>query len=148
MKMRPQLTTCLAGALLLLSTSLSSAEENGPLPGISDAVTNTECTACHMAYTPSFLPKRSWHAIMSDLGNHFGEDASLDAETTKHISDYLEANAADTGGNTPGIMRGLASSDTPMRISELPIIVAIHREVGSRWRKKVGSMSRCTACHQ
>ncbi len=141
-------STCLAAALLLSALPAAMAEEGVQLPPIADKVTRTECSACHMAYPAVLLPKRSWHAIMSDLSNHFGEDASLDAKTEQHIRAYLEANAADTGGRLPAISRGLSPSDTPLRISELPIIRSIHEEVGSRWRKRVGSMGKCNACHR
>ena len=142
--------TSLAAAALLMGFALHAAraEEGVRLRPVEDPVTREECSACHMAYPASLLPARSWRALMSDLGNHFGEDASLDAKTAEHIRKWLEANAADTGGHLPGLMQGMSPGMTPLRISEVPIIRRIHGEVGSRWRKKVGSMARCNACHR
>ena len=58
-----------------------------------------ECGACHWAYAPEFLPARSWQAITSNLSDHFGEDASLDPDTTGKIADYLIAHSADAPGS-------------------------------------------------
>ncbi len=148
MNFRTLLGAALAGALMTMAGPGVNAEEGVRLPAIKDALAKQECSACHMAYPASLLPSRSWRAILSDLGNHFGEDASLDPKAEKQISDYLAANAADTGGKLAGIMRGLKPADTPLRISELPIMRRIHDEVGSRWRKRVGSMGKCNACHR
>ena len=49
-----------------------------------------ECGACHLAYPPRFLPAESWREMMSGLDKHFGSDASLDAETAREISIFLE----------------------------------------------------------
>lgn len=111
---------------------------------VTDKTTAAECSACHMAYPPAFLPKRSWQKIMSDLANHFGEDASLDASTARHIEKYLVANS-------PRDIRGVKSGETPMRITELRWFAHEH---GRRTRKRaetnpnIGSLSNCTACHR
>ena len=137
---------CLA---LLAATAPGRAEEGAYFPPVTDKLTYQECSACHMAYPASLLPARSWRALLSDLGNHFGEDASLDAKTTEHIRKWLEANAADTGGRRPVMLRGLAPDTTPLRISQLPIMVRVHNyEVSRRMREKAGSMARCNACHR
>ncbi len=141
--------TSLTIAALLAGFAVHGLQAEGVrLAPVDDPVTKSECSACHMAYPASLLPARSWKALMSDLGNHFGEDASLDPKTADHIRAWLMANAADTGGNLPGLMQGMPQNMTPLRISEVPIIKRIHDEVGSRWRKKVGSMARCNACHR
>jgi len=137
-------------AVVVISMARAGMSEEGvQLRPVTDELTRKECSACHMPYPAALLPRRSWHAILSDLGNHFGEDASLDPKSEAEIRKWLEANAADTGGHLPGALRGLSPDVTPLRISELPIIKRIHRyEVGARWRKKVGSMGRCDACHR
>ena len=108
-----------------------------------------ECGACHMAYPPGLLPARSWTAIMETLASHFGEDASLDAASAQAIGDYLLANAADAGGNGGGVLRGLAKSDTPLRITDLPFWIRAHNEVSAAAFKRanVKSKSNCVACH-
>ncbi|WP_428548847.1 diheme cytochrome c [Profundibacter sp.] len=110
-----------------------------------------ECSDCHMAFPAQLMPKRSWHLITSTLDNHFGEDASLDPDVTKKIQAYLEANAADTGGRTRGALRGIKDSETPVRITEMPWWVGIHKyEVRPSAFKdpRVRSKSNCMACHR
>ena len=97
-----------------------------------------ECGACHFAFPARFLPARSWQKIMTGLGDHFGEDASLDDATVQRLTDYLSNNA--------GRYRG---RDTPIRITELRWFVHEHNEEVSAWsRKKAGHMSNCMACHR
>ena len=45
---------------------------------------------------PTLLPKKSWEVMMSDLENHFGDDASIDDESNKNILAYLVKNSAET----------------------------------------------------
>ncbi len=133
-------------ALAVMAVALSTA-----LPAmaaspwvVANNTTKTECSACHMAYAPGFLPKRSWRAIMSDLSNHFGEDASLDDAARTEISNYLVSQA-------PRDIRGLAASATPLRITELPWYTRIH---GPRFvayaqsHPSIGTLSNCTGCHR
>ena len=118
---------------------------------VTDPVVREECGSCHMAFAPSMLPASSWKRMMADLGNHFGDDASVDAQTAARISRYLVANAADTGGRQYGgkLLRGVALDKAPLRITELPKWVREHHEVSAReWRHKdVRSKANCVACH-
>ena len=71
---------------------------------------------------------------MGDLSNHFGEDASLDEATRKHVEDYLVANSPSGVG--------------PLRISETRWFVSEHRgEVSPSKLQKAKSWSNCKACH-
>jgi len=111
---------------------------------VENDLTKEECSACHMAYAPGFLPKRSWRAIMDNLTNHFGEDASLDDTARAEISNYLV-------GVAPRDIRGLSSIAVPLRITELPWY---QHEHGSRARayaqshRDIGTLSNCTGCHR
>ena len=111
---------------------------------------NTECGACHMAYPPVLLPARSWQAITANLADHFGEDASLDPETTQKISEYLVANAAETNGQAQAILRGVAPDQVPLRITEMLWWRRAHHEVpdAAFTRPEVVSKSNCLACHR
>lgn len=120
-------------------------------PPVEDKVAQKECSACHMAYSASFLPARSWQAIMAGLEDHFGENASLDEATTKHITDYFVANAADTGSRSSRVLRGLETKDAPLRISETPWWIRRHRgEVSASAYEdpRVRSKANCIACHR
>jgi mono/diheme cytochrome c family protein len=126
-------------------------EEGEYFPPVTDKVALKECSACHMAYSPSFLPRRSWEAIMAGLEDHFGENASLDEATTKQITDYFVANAADAGGRSSRVLRRLGTRDTPLRISETPWWTRRHdREVrpGAYKDPRVRSKANCVACHR
>lgn len=128
---------------LLATPAFAEGERMAP---IADATTKTECSACHIAYPAGFLPAASWKAIMGDLSNHFGEDASLSPEATKQIEDYLVAHAADAGGRS---WRGLDPANPPLRITDLAWFKREHsREVSARAKAKAGSMSNCAACHR
>ena len=118
---------------------------------VTDPVVSEECGSCHMAFAPSMLPASSWKRMMANLDNHFGDDASVDAQTAARISRYLVANAADAGGRQYAgkMLRGVALDNAPLRITELPKWVSEHREVSAReWRhKEVRSKANCVACH-
>ena len=108
-----------------------------------------ECGACHIAFPPGFLPKRSWQAIIDGLAKHFDEDASLDEATTKAIRDYLLANAADSRDPRSPVVGGIRPDDAPLRITETPFWKRIHHEVNPAVfdRPDIKSAANCLACH-
>ena len=99
---------------------------------INDPITAKECAECHQAYGAEALPQGSWRLIMGDLANHFGEDASLDEATRKHIENYLLTNSP--------------AGDGPLRISETRWFVSEHRGE-AKLGGKAKSWSDCKACH-
>jgi hypothetical protein len=109
-----------------------------------------ECGACHWAFLPALLPARSWVAITRDLGHHFGEDASLDDATVQQIQGFLVENAADAPGSDHSFMRGLTSTDVPLRITDTPLWNAIHGEIdpSAFSSSRVKTKSNCMGCHQ
>jgi len=134
-----------------LSFAALTATAQGAMAESGRKAFERECSDCHMAFPAQLMPKRSWHLITSTLDNHFGEDASLDPDVTKNIQAYLEANAADTGGRSPGVLRGIKDGETPARITEMPWWVRIHKyEVRPSAFKdpRVRSKSNCMACHR
>ena len=140
----------LAGAAmaLLLSTASQADERYSP---IQDQLVTEECGACHMAFQPQMLPRKSWRKIMGGLSDHFGEDASLDPKTADRIKKYHMDNAADSGWMSGKFMRGLSKSSAPLRITETPYWVREHNhEVPPRaWSNpKVKSKAYCLACHK
>ena len=146
----------LALGLLVLGFSaivLGRAQAGGShfYPPVADPVVKEECGSCHLAFAPSMLPANSWKRMMADLKNHFGDDASVDANTAKTITDYLVANAADTGGRrySDKLMSGMTATNAPLRITELPRWTKEHRKVPDwEWKHKdVRTKSNCTACH-
>lgn len=111
-----------------------------------------ECGACHVPFPPDLLPARSWNRLTGNLADHFGEDASIDADTRALISGWLDSQAADTGGTRRGrwVMRGVGQGQAPLRITETRTWVRAHDEVSPwRWRSdEVKSKANCLACHR
>lgn len=98
---------------------------------INDQITVTECSDCHQPYGADALPQGSWRRMMGDLSNHFGEDASLDEQTRRHIENYLVSNAP--------------SGDGPLRITEQPWFSGEHR--GEARLRRGQSWADCASCH-
>ena len=119
---------------------------------VYSATYKEECASCHMAYPPGLLPARSWKKVMAGLETHFGDNAELDGESFKNISEFLLTNSADDSRyrRSRKIMRSLNFNDTPIRISETPYIKYKHEEIPDkliRLNKKVNSLANCNACH-
>ena len=150
-KMKKQLHSNFAylglAAALCISSIAAADEYYTPVP--KDSVTYNECSACHLAYSPEMLPKASWEKIMSNLQDHFGEDASLDAKTQDDISRYLTGHAADNGWFGNKFTRNLDNNTIITRITETPYWKREHRRFSDdTWSStKVKSKSNCTACH-
>lgn len=98
-----------------------------------------ECSACHVAYKPRYLPTESWAEILSNLSDHFGEDASLDQRTVSAIEDYMANNS-----------RPSKRESNPLRITESRWWKRQHSEGEVSYMKRsrgVKTMSNCLACH-
>jgi hypothetical protein len=139
-------------AIVAAAASGSAAGGEGRIAPVGDATVAQECSACHMAFPPALLPKRSWTAIMQNLGDHFGENAELDPDATRRIADYLTANAADGGGANSRVLRGLPAAAAPLRITELPWWRQKHDRKGrvapaTLKRRGAKLESDCVACH-
>ena len=120
---------------------------------VNNAEYESECGSCHFAYQPGLLPSRSWEKLMEGLDHHFGENSALDAVVIQRITRYLTDNAADDANTwlSKRIMSSIRMSDTPLRISKLPMIAHEHDEIPVRLYRDnpdVGSMSNCSACHR
>ncbi len=131
------IVTATAFAMLVLPANAKHKDR-----GVKDELTKTECGACHMPFQPRFLPAISWTTMMSDLANHFGEDASLDEESRLKIQAYLVENARKKE------FKKVKDGVQPLRITEIRWFVREHRgEVSKRAMEKAGTMSNCAACH-
>lgn len=118
----------------------SRGDDDDRVPPVTDPLTRQECGACHMPFPAALMPAASWQAVMGDLSNHFGEDASLPPAKVTAITDYLTRNAG----------RGSLSTGAPLtRISEQGWWIREHRnEVSPRQWEQVGSKANCKACHK
>ena len=139
----------LLAALLGMSTAQAAPVESE----IKQSTYKAECASCHMAYPAWLLPARSWQKIMTNLDNHFGDDASLDPATLKTLTDYLLENSVENSGvrRADKMLRYLPQDTIPIRISKLPYIRHEHDEIPNRYIEAnpgVKSLSNCAACHQ
>ena len=119
---------------------------------VNNPVYKEECASCHMAYQPGLLPKASWQKMMQNLENHFDDNAELDADVHKSITEYLLANSADQSDyrRSRKIMNSLAAGSAPLRVTETPYFIRKHDEIPRRMvtgNKQVNSFSNCNACH-
>jgi len=120
---------------------------------VTNALYKDECGSCHFAYQPGLLPERSWKEIMRNLADHFGDNAELSSGSYQQINAYLSENSADRSNDrrSKKIMRSIPPMSTPLRITDTAYIKHKHDEIPSRYisgNNKVGSLSRCDACHQ
>jgi cytochrome b len=109
-----------------------------------------ECKSCHTLYPPYLLPKNSWEIIMSDLENHFGDDASLDKEDALSIKDYLLKHSAEnsTKESAYTIVKSIKDADT-IEITKTSYWKKRHTELQDEisTNPKVLKASNCKACH-
>ena len=142
-----------ASVVMLNITAASAAER--PYT-VADEVTRKECGDCHMVFPPSRLTGNAWKKIMATLGDHFGEDASLDAATAKHIEAYLVSKSLDAKGGIRTEMRLKAWAKKgvvdPLRITETPEWTRHHTQKAN-YRKMAEDVgykrgANCIKCHK
>ncbi|WP_415396958.1 cytochrome b/b6 domain-containing protein [Sulfurimonas sp. CS5] len=110
-----------------------------------------ECISCHTLYPPHLLPKKSWIAMMDNLQNHFGDDASLNEKDTNSIKEYLVKNSSEDSTKEASfkILKSMEGNAT-LAITETPYWKKRHKEIDKNLfkLKKVGNISNCKACHK
>jgi cytochrome b len=109
-----------------------------------------ECGACHYAFHPSLLPAASWAGLMVSLGEHFGEDASLDGPTARSLAAWLVDNAAETFDTESANRFRVVAPEDPYRVSSAPYWVRKHASLSPEvfTRQSVRSKVNCHACHR
>lgn len=148
--MKIRLTGCVFLLSLLIVTSIQA---KSLVPGDARSLYKEECSGCHIAYPAWLLPARSWNRIMTNLNNHFGDNASLDAESRNILNQYLQKNSVDNSNkhHANRIKRSIKPGSIPTRITELRYFKREHRVIPSRLVKanpRVKSLSNCESCHQ
>lgn len=151
MPIRPLVSAAVVLAVSAVALAGARAGGNHFYAPVSEKTTADECGSCHLAFPPSMLPAASWKKMMGELDRHFGEDASIDADTGALITRYLTANAGDASGirYSAKLLRDVAPGAAPQRITELPKWKREHREISAaEWADpKVVSKANCAACH-
>ena len=109
-----------------------------------------ECASCHTLYPPSLLPERSWRAMMADLENHFGDDASIDEADNASILAYLVANSAErsTAEASVKILQSIPNQAI-IAVTETPFWKRTHRNIAKEVfdHSQIKSRANCKACH-
>ena len=116
-----------------------------------NALWRDECGSCHLPFYPSLLPSRSWARLLSERDKHFGTDLGLDESTRVALLTFLTAQAAERHLTEAGVKidGSLASSETPLRITQTPYWIKKHKDIRETdWlAPKVKSKANCDACH-
>jgi len=123
--------------------------KNEPLP--TNAVWQTECGECHLAFHPTLLPARSWELMMKKQGEHFDEDLDYDESTIDEILTFMKNNSSESGLTEVAhkINESIPATATPQRITETRHWKRKHREIDEKYWKAdlVKSKTNCAACH-
>lgn len=110
-----------------------------------------ECGGCHLAYHPSLLPVRAWHALLAQQADHFGEDLVLDADVIASLQAFALAHAAEQGESEAAmkIAASTVAADSPLRITETEYWRRKHADiVETAWKTaSVHGKGDCGACH-
>ena len=130
----------LAALCAALLTSLAQAD-GVPMPRTALPKYTQECGSCHMAFPPGMLPGASWQRIMTGLDRHYGTDASMDADSARQISGWLQANA--------GTYKRVREAPAQDRITLAQWFKRKHDEVAPEVfrRASIKTPANCTACH-
>lgn len=125
-----------------------------PAFGVPDQPLNAayvkECGSCHTPHHPSVAPASTWVAVMADLEQHFGENASLDPSTTASLTSYVTANSAERWDTWAANRFRAASATAPLRITETQGWKRTHRHVPEKLFETpaVSGKLNCSKCHQ
>jgi len=130
-----QISASLSGLTLTTLALAGGGSATGLLP-----MAEQECSSCHIAFRPNFLPKASWQKVMGSLDQHYGVDASLPEADRQAIADWLDTVALDVGeappDNRPTKAFWFTRQHNPKKIRP---------EVWQR--ASVKSPANCEACH-
>ena len=127
------------GLALLGTGGLALADDGGSRITLHPKM-EQECSACHIAYRPNFLPTSSWKQVMGSLDKHYGADASLAPADQKEISDWIIANSKEQGEAPPE--NRITKSFWFTRKHGTNHVKAVVWQ-----RASVKSKSNCQACH-
>ncbi|MCF6301916.1 MAG: cytochrome b/b6 domain-containing protein [Devosiaceae bacterium] len=110
----------------------------------------SECGDCHEVYHPSLLPRSSWEILMDELDDHFGEDASLGAETTAQITEHLKTYAAEAWDTEAANLLRAVDPQKPTQITASPFWKQNHQGIAEVVfeTKPVNGEANCQACHK
>jgi len=141
--------------LLLLTAAVHQIVALSPRPALGvpagplDPTYAQECGSCHMAYPPSLAPSARWIAILVNLPDHFGEDASLKPDVAAQIRAYLTMNAAEKWDTRAAHELQGSNPLDPLRLTATPFWIRMHQGIPESVFKSraVGAKGACEKCH-
>jgi cytochrome b len=152
-KARTILATLAVALVLALAARTVAALSARPALGVPagplDSIYAQECGSCHMAYPPSLAPSSRWIAILANLSDHFGEDASLEPDVAAQIRAYLTMNSAEKWDTRAAHEFARVDPKDPLRLTATPFWMHMHRRIPESVfsSKTVGAKSACDKCH-
>lgn len=150
---RGVLATTVIGVLAITLFASNTLLSDRPVPNLPvspiDPLVEAECGACHGAFHPSLLPAAEWTALMATLSDHFGEDASLDSETTSNIEAWLTAHSAETADTWPARALSQTTPEAPFTVTQTRFWQHMHGDFPDEvfTDPAVAGRSNCAACH-
>jgi cytochrome c553 len=125
-----------------IAAPLAGRADSLPIPAGAPPSFQAECGGCHLPFPPALLTAADWRRVMARLDQHYGDNASLDAQTRGEIEAFLVRHAATRDK--------MAGQGDPPRLTATPWFQREHRKVpASLWRDaRVVSASNCAACHE
>lgn len=102
-----------------------------------------------MAYPPSLAPSSRWIAILANLSDHFGEDASVEPAVAAQIRAYLTKNSSEKWDTRVAHELQRSNPEDPLRLTATPFWIRIHRGIPESVFKSraVGAKGACEKCH-
>ncbi len=138
--------------LIVISVLISSLFAQDVAP-VDNQLYVKECGSCHFAYQPGLLPANSWNKIMSNLENHYNNDASISSANLQTLTKYLNDNSAEKNmqyKRSNRIVSSLAKDQIPDSISTTPYMIKKHSEIKKSLitQPEVKGLFNCIACHK
>ena len=138
--------------LIVISVLISSLFAQDVAP-VDNQLYVKECGSCHFAYQPGLLPANSWNKIMSNLENHYNNDASISSANLQTLTKYLNDNSAEKNmqyKRSNRIVSSLAKDQIPDSISTTPYMIRKHNEIKKSLitQPEVKGLFNCFACHK
>ncbi|MDA0222276.1 MAG: cytochrome b/b6 domain-containing protein [Proteobacteria bacterium] len=141
--------TALGGAIWG-ARQLTARPAFGAAVAVLDPTYAAECSECHQAFNPSLMTAANWVLLMQALPDHFSEDASLDDQKQKQLTDWLVQNAADTADTKASHRLRATDPATPYTLTKTQFWTSKHRDIADETFKRapIFSRSNCSACHR
>ena len=135
---------------LLASDNFNTKTDVAP---VNNQLYIKECGSCHFPYQAGLLPANAWNKMMTNLENHFNNDASLNEANLQTLTKYLNDNSAEKNmqyKRSNRIVSSLAKNQIPDSISTTPYIIKKHEDIRKNLitQNEVKGLFNCIACHK